>query len=186
MTATAAYFGFRPAYHPSGILRPSKRELNPASAAAIYKGDPIVIGTDGYITIAAANSGKVDGIFHGCEYIDATGKPCVSPYWPALTTATDVVAWVFDDPNAIYEAQCDAAANRTDIGSHLSFNVGTPSTLTGLSGASLDIGTLSTTVENQFTIIELAPIVGNAWADSYTIVRVKLGNAVFGLAPQAQ
>ena len=186
MTATSTPFGFRPAYHPSGILRPSKRELNAASAAAIYRGDPIVLGTDGYITIAAASSGKVDGIFHGCEYIDGTGKPCVSPYWPADTAATNVVAWVFDDPNAIYEVQANGAISRTDIGSQTDFVVGTPSALTGRSGAQLDTASLSTTVENHFVLVDRAPYEGNAWGDSYTIVRVKLGNAVFGLAPQAQ
>jgi hypothetical protein len=188
MTATSAPFGIRPAYKPGGVITPVRRTLNAASAAAIGKGDPIVMGTDGFIVKATANSGRCDGIFHGCEYIDATGKPQLSPNWPADTGATEVVCWVVEDAEVIYEAQADASLARTDIGSVISFNAGTINALTGLSTADLDVATLATTAGagKHFLIYDIKPQEDNAFGDAFPIVYVKLALTSFSSSLIAQ
>lgn len=188
MTATSAPFGIRPAYKPGGVITPVRRTLNPATAAAIGKGDPIVMGTDGFITKAVSNSGRCDGIFHGCEYVDATGKPQLSPNWPADTGATEVVCWVVEDGEVIYEAQADGSIARTDIGSVISFNAGTINALTGLTTANLALATIATTAGagKHFQIYDVKPQEDNAFGDAFTIVYVKLALSSFNASLLAQ
>lgn len=185
MPSVSAPFGLRVAYSPGGIARPAVRPIAASYTTAIYNGDPIVIVAGGTIQLAVANSGRVDGYFMGCEYIDSTGKPNVSNYWPGVASATEIIAYVSEDTDAIYEAQCSAALTGiSDVGSHIAIStaVGTGSTLTGISLAVLDVATLSTSTESQFQIDGLAPYENNAWTDTYPIVRIRLANS-FAAAP---
>jgi len=186
MTTTAAAFGLRPVYHPSGVIRPVRRTIAPAYTTAIYKGDPVLLVAAG-TELAVSNSGRADGVFVGCEYKDSTGKPHVSPYWPGTASCTDIVAYVIEDPDVVFEIQATGVIALTDIGSHagVSTAVGTGSVYTGLSLASLLQSSLSTSTENQFVIYDIAPGEDNAWGDAYTIVRVKLAAQAFRFPPDA-
>jgi hypothetical protein len=186
MTATAAGFGLRPSYHPSGVIRPVRRVIAPAYTTAIYKGDLVLIVAAG-IELAASNSGRGDGVFVGCEYTDSTGKRHVSPYWPGTASCTDIVAWVIEDPDAIFDVQATGAVALTDIGSHAGISTanGTGSAFTGLSLGTLLQSSISTTTENQLVIVDLVPQEDNAWGDAYTLVRVKLGRQAFRFPPDA-
>lgn len=187
MTATAAPFGLRPAMHGSGgVIRPSRRVIDTAYTTALYKGTPVLIAADGTVNVAAANSGRIDGVFAGCEYTDATGKRNVSPYWPGTSGCTDIVAWVYDDPNLIFEVQASATLASTTLagGYGVSASPGSGSTLTGVSSASLDAATAGTT-SKQLIIVDLAAAEDNVWGDAFPIVRVKLANSVFAAAVTA-
>ena len=180
MSTTLAPFGLRPSYHPSGVARPEKYAITAASAAVIYKNGPVLITTDGYIIRSVDNSGLCDGSFVGCEYLDSTGKPIVSNYWPADTLATEAYAYVVTDTATVVEIQCNGALAQTDINSHIGItSTGLGSTLTGQSAGYALLSSLSTSTEAQLQIIGLAPYADNAWGDTYTIVRVKLANSHF-------
>lgn len=184
MTATSAPFGLRPAMHGSGgVIRPSRHVIDAGYTTALYKGSPVIVHTDGNINLAAANSGRIDGVFVGCEYTDATGKRNVSNYWPGTAGATNIVAWVYDDPNLIYEIQANAtmAIGTRGGGYGVAASPGSGSTLTGISTASLDVATAATGTK-QFLIVDIAAGEDNAWGDTYPIVRVKLGNSLFAAA----
>jgi hypothetical protein len=184
MTTTAAPFGVRPSMHGSGgVIRPSRHVIDAGYSTALYKGTPVIVHTDGNINIAAANSGRIDGVFVGCEYTDATGKRNVSNYWPGTAGATNIVAWVYDDPNMIFEVQASATlAIATRGGGYgISASPGSGSTLTGVSTASLDAATAGTSAK-QFMIVDIAAGEDNAWGDTFPIVRVKLGNSLFAAA----
>lgn len=180
MTTTAAAFGLRPVYHPSGVIRPIRRTIAAAYTTAIYKGDPTLLVATG-TELAVTDSGAAHGVFMGCEYTDSTGKRNVSPYWPGTASCTDIVAYVIEDPDVVFEVQADGIVALTDIGSHagVSSTLGTGSTATGLSLAALKQSSISTSTENQLVIVDLAPREDNAWGDAYTIVRVKLAKAAF-------
>ena len=186
MTTTAAAFGLRPSYHPSGVIRPVRRTIDPAYTTAIYKGDLVLIVAAG-INLAASNSGRGDGVFIGCEYIDPTGKPQVSAYWPGTAGCTEIVAYVIEDPDVVFEVQATGAIALTDIGSHAGISTanGTGSTATGLSLASLLQSSISTSTENQLVVVDIVPRDDNAWGDAFTIVRVKLGRQAFRFPPDA-
>lgn len=187
MTATSAPFGLRPAMHGSGgIIRPSRRTIDTAYSTALYKGAPVLIDASGNLNIAVANSGRIDGVFIGCEYTDSTGKRNVSNFWPGTSGNTDIVAWVIDDPNVIFEVQANGSLAATTLagGYGVSASPGSGSAQTGLSTASLDTATAGTSGK-QLIIVDLAAAEDNAWGDSFTIVRVKLANSVFAGAVTA-
>jgi len=180
MTATAAPFGLRPAMNSSGgINRPIRRAIDPANTTPIYKGSAVQINVaDGFVSLATAgvpsgSTNQVDGVFIGCEYIDATGKYNVSPYWPGTTGCTNIVAWVLEDPTAIFEVQAAGSIAQSAIGNgiNLSASPGTGSAQTGLSTA-----TVATAITGaaQFVIVDVAQSEDNTWGDAFTIIRVKL------------
>lgn len=184
MTTTAAPFGLRPSMHGSGgVIRPSRHVIDTAYSTALYKGSPVLIAADGNINLVAANSGRCDGVFAGCEYTDATGKRNVSNFWPGTAGATNIVAWVYDDPNMIFEIQASATlAIATKAGGYgVSASPGSGSALTGVSTASLDAATAGT-ASKQLVIVDVATGEDNGWGDTFPIVRVKLGNTVFAAA----
>ena len=187
MTATAAPFGLRPAMHGSGgVIRPSRRAIDPAYTTALYKGTPVLIAADGTVNVAVANSGRVDGVFAGCEYTDSTGKRNISNFWPGTSGCTDIVAWVYDDPNLVFEVQANGTLASTTLagGYGVAASPGSGSAQTGLSSASLDIATAGTT-SKQMIVVDVAAAEDNAWGDTFTIVRVKLANSVFAAAVTA-
>jgi hypothetical protein len=63
---------------------------------------------------AMVNLGTLNGVF----YTDATtSKPTFSNYSPASNTATDIVAFVNDDPRQVYEIMsADTAFNQNEVG----------------------------------------------------------------------
>lgn len=174
MTASAAYFGFRPVYHPSGSIRANVYEPGAkAAAAAIYRGDPVKLVEDGtdWLTIAGATD-DIIGVFAGCEYTDVNGKPTESSYWPgAVTGATNIKFYVYDDPAIVYESQADEAVASSAIGDQADSVIVAGSTQTGLTGSHID-GTLQTTgQQGQWRIVGLGRGVDNAWGDAFTIVQ---------------
>ena len=180
MSTVSAPFGLRPAYHPSGQTRPERFAITAASAAAMYKNGGIIINTDGGVITAADNTGYLDGVFVGCEYLDVTLKPVFSNFWPADTLATEAFAFVITDKDTVFEIQCNGSLAQTDINSHIGMTTATlGSTMTGQSTGYATLANLSTSTENQLQIIGLAPYADNAWGDTFTIVRVKLANSKY-------
>jgi hypothetical protein len=111
----------------------------------------------------------------------------VSNYWPASTayTAGTCTAFFYNDPNIVYEIQADASVAQTAIGGEYNFtsvNVGTGSTTTGISAATLGVSTaVANGAQGAMRVVDYAPYVDNAWGDAYTIVRVVNANTqIFG------
>jgi hypothetical protein len=84
------------------------------------------------------------------------------------------VAYFYNDPNIVYEIQADGAVAQTSVGLEANLttaNLTAGSTTTGLSQATLSSTIQATGVQAQMQIVDLAPLVDNAWGDSYTVVR---------------
>lgn len=183
MSATSAPFGLRPAFHPSGLDRAQALAGGIASAygSDILKGQPVKYVTGGTIQPAAAGDAFV-GAFAGVEWTDTTGRRRVSNYWPASTAyqTGSCVAYFYNDPNIVYEVQADGSLAQTSLGDEADLsNTTAGSTTTGLSQC-----TISTTLAGagntaQMRIVDLAPYPGNAWGDSYTIVRATVAKHQF-------
>lgn len=148
MSANSQAYGLIPVYHNSGQNRAMKYNiLNNAGTgygSSIYKGDLVKVGTDGTVQIGDGTSNAL-GVFAGCEYIDATGKPVESTYWPASTavqSGSQIIAYVYDDlANTTFRVGVTANASsyvQTTVGDQVDIaNVGTGSTSTGLSSSSI-------------------------------------------------
>lgn len=174
MSATSAPFGMRPVYHPSGLDRASAYTIGTGYGSAIYKGSPVILNTDGTLNIGTTNA-DILGVFDGVEYTDSTNKPTYSNYWIASTAATNVTAWVWDNPVTVYEIQSSGSIAATAVGDQADFvNPGTGSTATGLSTAQINATLKGAGVQGQLRIVGLSLYPDNAWADAYTIVQVQI------------
>lgn len=76
---------------------------------AIYNGDVVQLNSSGNVIIttlqnnASAVNGVI-GVFLGCSYTNpATKQKLFSQYYPGSVVADDIMAFVSDDPNALYK-----------------------------------------------------------------------------------
>ena len=184
MTATLAGFGLRPAYHPSGVIRPRAYKVVDATQAAyattLYKGVPVKLVTDGSIAQATEGADWL-GVFESAEYTDANGKPTKSPYLLASSTGiTNVVIYVVDDPDVVFEVQSSAAVANTAVGDQLTtfsntsgYTEADGTTAIGQSTMAMS-GTLATAgSQGMMTVLGLAGLPDNLWSDTYPVLQVK-------------
>lgn len=174
MSTTSQPFGLRPAYSPSGVVRPTAYAITSGYASNILQNQPVKIGTDGTVQ-AAAIGDRFVGTFQGVEFTDSDGRRRVSNKWTASTAASDIVAYVTLDPSIVYEIQANGSIAVTDIGSQADFTTITAgSTVTGLSALMLDTATLTNSGNASLRIIDISTGPDNAAGDAYTIVQVQI------------
>ena len=185
MSSTSAPFGFRPSYHNSGQMRPKAYVIASTYAANIFSGDPVKLTDNGVVQLGTSDgtrSGTVDGIsllgiFAGCQYLDASGKPTISPFWPSGTTGTEIVAWVYDDPETLFDVQYTNPSSgttvQTAVGEECDWTVASPggSTQTGLSNCQL---TAIQATSGQFQITGFAYSIFDSITDAYVQVTVRI------------
>lgn len=193
MSSTSAPFGFRPSYHNSGQMRPKAYTIASTYAANIFSGDPVKLTDNGVIQLGSSDgtrAGTTDGItllgiFAGCQYYDASGKPTISPFWPSGATGTEIVAWVYDDPETLYDVQYDnpspGTTVQTAVGEQCDWTVASPggSTRTGLSTTKL---TVIQATSGQFQITGFAYNINDSLTDAYVQVTVRLNEAAYKAA----
>jgi hypothetical protein len=151
--------------------------------ANIYNGSIVSIVAAGTVEIVTTNgdnstpfpAGTI-GVFVGCSYTDATRGFTQSQYWPTGQVASDAVAYVVDDPNMVFQAQCAGAVTQADLGqnTHLDAvqSTSTGSTVTGNSTSALD-ATTGTTAAWAFRIVDFVDSTTSTVGDAYTDVLVK-------------
>ena len=178
MSSSASPFGLRPIYSPMGIVRPYSGQIKSGYATDIFQFQPCRYGlssdsgsVEGYIVPAAAGE-RLIGTFMGVEYVDSTGRQRVSNYWPASTSATNIIAYFTTDYTIVYEIQANAALNIANIGNQYDINSATGSTPLGLSTTALDVASAASNA--QLRVVGLSNYIDNAWGDAYTIVQVQI------------
>lgn len=196
MSAISAPYGFRPSFHNSGQMRPKAYTIASTYAANIFSGDPVKLTSTGIIQLGTSDgtrSGTTDGIallgiFAGCQYNDASGKPVISPFWPTGTTGTEIVAWVYDDPETLFNVQfTNASAGtsvQTAVGEECDWTVASPggSTRTGLSTTQL---TAAQATSGQFQITGFANDINDSLTDAYVQVIVRINEHQYKAAVNA-
>jgi hypothetical protein len=138
---------------------PTQRRILKTNATPIYKGDPVVQLSSGYIAQATAGTTQIAGIFDGCEYLSISqGRTVRSQYWPGSDAAGDVAAFVIDTPDAVFQVQSGNGGPVVlgNIGNNINFGLGTGNTYTGFSGAYVDFATINTTTTLPFRILNIA------------------------------
>ena len=174
MSTTSQPFGLRPAFSPSGVVRPTAYSILTGYAVNILQSQPVKIGTNGTIQ-AAAIGDRFIGTFQGVEFTDSDSRRRVSNKWTASTAGTDIVAYVTLDPSIVYEIQANGSIAVTDIGKQADYTaISAGSTTTGLSAMMLDTATLTDSGNAQLRIIGLSPAPDNDFGDSFTIVQVQV------------
>ena len=106
-------FGFVPINELNGLPYAGATRQIPipyAYATSIFNGDLVELA-GGAINITGmststtttARAGQI-GVFVGCSYTNpSTGQKLFAQYWPASTAANDAVAYVVDDPSAVFK-----------------------------------------------------------------------------------
>ena len=143
MANVDAAFGFVPIRHMSGNApRTNKYTIASGLAENIFKGDLVIVIAAGTITPHTATEANNIGVFDGCSYTASDGSFVYSEYWPSGTTATDIIAYVYDDPYTVFKAQSAGTTAQTNIMNCCDVVAGAGSTLTGQSGFELS-GTMA-------------------------------------------
>jgi len=110
-TDVTAPYGLKPINLIGGQVYAGSTRMYPIQygyATNIFNGDFVKV-VRGSVTRAAIGattaSNAVTGVFVGCSYTDPVSKnKRFSQYWPASTLAGDAVAYVVDDPDAVFKA----------------------------------------------------------------------------------
>ena len=139
MANNDAAFGLRPVGElGSGIQNggTSKYKIAAGYATAIFKGDIVKLVAAGTVQVSGNADVANVGVFNGCFYNDpTTQKPTWSNYYPGavnITTGT-IDAFVYDDPNKLFEVQCDGTIAQAGIGDNANIAYTAGSTVNGQS-----------------------------------------------------
>ena len=151
---------------------------------SIFKGDMVAQVTGGGVEVHAdGGTVPIVGVFNGCQYTDpTTGEQKYSNYYPASTNASDIIAFVIDDPNVVFEIQCNAAFPIADLlGNFDIVYTSSGSTVTGISGAELNVSDGATTATLSVKAIDITEDPDNDDVSSdATNVYVVIQNHIFG------
>lgn len=171
-------YGFIPVKHALGgeILTNSFKRYSIASAynTDLYAGDAVKLVAAGTIERCAAGDTPV-GVFAGVSYKNSTtGDVVYDTRWPASTTATDIVAYVYDDPYLIFKVESDqdtTALAAVDVGFNADMIVAAGSATTKRSGMSLDSSTKAVTGTLVYRVLGSAEV-DEAWTSAGTVMDV--------------
>jgi len=152
---------------------------------SIFQGDMVAQVTGGTVEVHAdGGTVPVVGVFNGCQYTDPTsGEQVYSNYYPASTNAADIIAFIIDDPDVVYEVQADDTFPATDLfGNFDIVYTSAGSTMTGISGAELDVTTGATNTNLPIKAIDISEDPNNSdTGAANTNVLVVIQNSIFGV-----
>ena len=163
-------------------------------ATAIFRGDPVTIGTSGYLEVGVAGSACV-GVFWGVKYTDSTGVVKFMNYWPGnpgVLTGSTVEALVIDDPNTVFSIQETSGTGTAgtpltlaDRGLNANFLYTAGSTSTGNSAVNVVVGTNGASLAATATLaVRIIGVVAGTETDTYPelLVKFNLGAHSYNLA----
>ena len=148
----------------------------------IFQGDLVIPVSTGNIERHVKNTSEaVVGVFNGCFFTDpTTGKPTFKNFYPASTNASDIVAFVIDDPDAVFLMNADAAFTRADLFKNYSLSSNDGSTVTGISQAMLDVSVSGTATTFAVQAIDISQDPENSdTATSNANILVRINNHFF-------
>jgi len=153
--------------------RLSRHHIASALASNIYRGDAVIpVNTSKNINVAAAAVSLL-GVFDGVQYIDSNGDVQFRPRWATgttLKTGTTADAWVYDDPDTLFEIQVATALVVADLGAFADVTFATAgNNSSGQSGMQLDITSLST-ASAQLLMVDLIERCDNAFGTNAKVL----------------
>jgi len=180
MSSTATPMGAEPigTLSASGSFTGKVRHLSIASnyGTAIFYGDFVKTVAAGTIEKDTGTTTLTPtGVFMGCSYTDpTTNQPTYSQHYPASTVASDIKAYVLDDPNVLMKMQGDDSLAQTAIGNNVAIVQTAGSTSIGRSKNAVDSSTIAaTTATLPLRIIDFVDGPDSSVGDAYTDVIVK-------------
>ena len=158
----------------SGSYTGKVRHIKIASGygTAIFYGDFVKLVAAGTLEKAAVTTSVVAGtvgIFVGCSYTDpSTSQMTFNQQFPASTAASDIMAYVVDDPKLVFKMQGDEAIAQTGLGNNISAVNTAGSTSIGRSKNALDGGSIATTNTLPLRVLEFVEGPSSTVGDAFT------------------
>ena len=153
--------------------------ISSGSATAIYYGDVVKLGSTGTLSKDTGTDAATPvGVFLGVSYTDATYGKTFRQYYPGSVTASDILAYVQDDPDALFKVAVVSSGttisyvNRTAVGNNAVLVQNAGSTINGDSKVAVS-ATTATTSTWPVRIIDVVPETQTSTPGSYTEVIVK-------------
>jgi hypothetical protein len=167
MANTTERFGLRPSRQLNGspfINAQNRYRVANNNSTSIYQGDVVIPFASGNIGRAIANTSTAAvGVFNGCFYTDpTTQKPTFKNYLPGSTVASDIVAFVIDAPDTVFEVNANGVFAVADIFKNFQINNASGSTATGISLVQLDIAESGVTSTYLVQAIDVSGDVTNS------------------------
>lgn len=156
-------------------------------ATAIFFGDTVRIGTDGYLakddsTTTVTGNGMV-GVLVGCAYTNSANQPVEGQYYPAgASTASNLAyGYVIDDPMAAFKVAVvstdttitTTGVSRAVVGKNIQLVQNAGSTTTGDSKIAVLASGTDTAATTPMRVIDVVPATAIG-ADAYVELIVKI------------
>ena len=178
-----APYGLKPINLIGGqVFAGATRQIPIASGYAtnLLNGDVVKLVSDGTLEKDAGTTTATPvGVFLGCRYTDPNlGYELYSQYYPANTVASDIVAYVADDPDQLFKVAVVsgttvvAGVGRTVVGNNVSLVQNAGSTATGNSKVAVLSSSAATTNTLPIRVIDVVPDTKTG-ADTYVELIVK-------------
>jgi len=151
-------------------------------ATAIFQGDLVIPVTGGNVERYPGNtSTAVVGVFNGCFYTDpTTQKPTYKNYYPGSVAASDITAFVVDDPDAVFLMDADATFARADLFQNYALTTVSGNTKTGISLQQLDVSVSGTDTTYVVQAIDISQDPDNSDVSSANAnILVRINNHFF-------
>jgi hypothetical protein len=179
MATTATPMGAEPTdtLSASGSFTGKVRHIKVASGygTAIFYGDFVKLVNTGTVEKDTGTTTLTPvGVFVGCAFTSpTTDELTFSQTFPASTAASDIVAYVVDDPNVLMRMQSDEAIAQTGLGNNVAVVQTAGSTSIGRSKNAVDGSSIATTNTLPLRIIDFVDGPTSAVGDAFTDVIVK-------------
>jgi hypothetical protein len=150
MANVSEKFGLRPYRKLDGtplVGAQNRYTIASGHTTAIFQGDMVIPLASGNIDRhSAGGTVPIVGVFNGCFYTDpTTQKPTYKNYYPGSIAASDITAFVVDDPDAVFLVDSDSTFTRANLFANYDVTNTTGVTQTGISKCQLDHSTGDTT-----------------------------------------
>ena len=183
-----APYGLKPVNLIGGqVFAGSTRQIKIASnyGTAIFYGDVVKYANDGTLNIDSGTTTATPiGVFLGCTYTDpSTSQLTFRQSYPASTVASDIMAYVLDDPDALFKVAAVsgttpvAGYGRTIVKNNVSLLQNTGSSVTGNSKVGILGSSAATTATLPIRIVDVVPDTATA-SDTFVefIVKFNFGD----------
>jgi hypothetical protein len=146
MANVSEKFGLRPYRKLDGtplVGAQNRYTIASGHTTAIFQGDMVIPLSSGNIDRhTAGGTVPIVGVFNGCFYTDpTTQKPTYKNYYPGSIAASDITAFVVDDPDAVFLVDSDSTFTRANLFANYDVTNTTGVTQTGISKCQLDHST---------------------------------------------
>jgi hypothetical protein len=157
-----APFGLKPVRMMSGAPYSggqSRYRIASGATTPIFQGDLVTQLTAGVLgRHSATGTVPIVGVFNGVSYTNSSGEQIFSNYYEGSITSSDIMAQVIDDPNVVFEVQCNAAFPVADLFGNFDIVDGSPvgDTKSGRSNTECAVSTGATTATLPLKVLDIS------------------------------